>query len=166
MLDGVRVLFVDDCADEAEMYRLGLERLSADVVCAESVDEALATIASAPFDVVVSDVFMHDRSGLELARELRAAGVTTPAVALTGADKRLIGEETREAGFDEHCVKPCTPTELAVVLSRLVAESRMSGSVAMETCLRAREAVRRSQELRQTIRDERAQRRRDGSDGR
>jgi CheY-like chemotaxis protein len=77
MLDGLRVLFVDDYTDEAEMYRVAFELDGAEVVCAESVNEALEAIARASFDVVVSDVFLDGRTGLELARELRAAGMRT-----------------------------------------------------------------------------------------
>jgi CheY-like chemotaxis protein len=122
MLADVRILFVDDAVDEAEMYRVAFALDGAEVVCAESVDEALEAVARASFDVVVSDVFLAARTGLELARELRAAGVTTPAIALTGADLGLIGREVLEAGFDEHRAKPCTPCELAVLIARVLPE--------------------------------------------
>jgi DNA-binding response OmpR family regulator len=128
MLADLRILFVDDAPDEAEMYRVAFALDGAEVVCAESVDEALEAVARSSFDVVVSDVFLYGRSGLELARELRAAGVTTPAIALTGADARLLGPEAHEAGFDAYCAKPCLPTQLAAVIVGLLRRAQAAAA--------------------------------------
>jgi DNA-binding response OmpR family regulator len=110
------------------------------------------------FDVVVSDVFLDGRTGLELARELRAAGMRTPLVALSGADQSLMGAAARAAGFDLYCRMPCTPCELADVISSLLARCRETMAAATQTYVAAQEVVRQARANLEQIRREHAER--------
>lgn len=120
MLDGIRVLVVDDDESQSEMYIAALELFGAEVAPATSVDEAIEALATQRFDVVVSDVGLPERGGYDLARELRQAGVTLPAVALTGWIEPGGREVALAAGFDEFFTKPCSLLELASTIARLV----------------------------------------------
>jgi DNA-binding response OmpR family regulator len=125
VIQGIRILYVDADLVEAEMYALALGAQGAFVTVAPSVEEGLATFASAPFDVVVTDLAMPGRDGYDLARSLRAAGADVPIVAVTAweANDR---DRVAEAGFDEHCSKPLPPSELAEIIAAVIARTKVA----------------------------------------
>jgi DNA-binding response OmpR family regulator len=69
----MRVLVVDDHAEARETMRSMLQVLGHDVVEAGDPEAAVAAFGRHAVDVVVVDVVLPDRSGVELARALRAA---------------------------------------------------------------------------------------------
>ncbi len=122
-LTGVRVLVVDDEADARALIKRLLENCQASVTAASSVEEALALVNSASFDVIVSDIGMPQRDGFEFAQELRLLppekGGRTPAVALTAFARSEDRTRAMLAGFDVHVAKPVEPSELCAVVARL-----------------------------------------------
>ncbi len=120
MLDGIRVLLVDDDEGQNEMYALALGALGAAVSSAASARDAFEALEREPVDVVVCDLMMPDHDGYEFARGLRADGSELPMIALTGWDGGDRREKALEAGFDEFCVKPCAPSDLARIIKRLL----------------------------------------------
>jgi CheY-like chemotaxis protein len=103
-LDGVNVLVVDDIADCRAVCRDILVLLGAVVVEASCVDSALTIVAETGPHVVVSDLSMPGRTGFDLVASLRALGVTTPVVGVTGSpDDR---DRAAGAGFDRCFLKP------------------------------------------------------------
>ena len=123
LLEGVRVMVVEDEADSREILSTMLREWGADVTTAPSAPEALNALAAEAPDVLVSDIGMPGMDGFELIRELRRRGSgnggTVPAVALTA----YAGEESRRqalaAGFEEHVAKPAEPQELLNAVARL-----------------------------------------------
>jgi two-component system CheB/CheR fusion protein len=126
MLDGVHILFVDDREEDADLYATLLSIRGARVTVALAASDALELSGRERFDVVVSDISLPDRTGYELLRALRERGVRAPAIALTGWSGDRDRAEAFEAGFDEHCAKPCPPSELAGVIARVVSRSKVS----------------------------------------
>jgi two-component system response regulator QseB len=109
----VRVLVVEDDEVLGDGLRvgLGLEGLTADVV--GSCDEARAAAALYDHEVIVLDVALPDGSGLDLLREWRAAGQTTPILLLTArnlVEDRIAG---LDSGADDYLGKPFDLNELA-----------------------------------------------------
>jgi CheY-like chemotaxis protein len=119
----LRILLVEDHVDTADMIAtvLGLE--GHDVAATGTVAAALAAVArDGLFDLVISDLGLPDRSGLDLMRELRASGCGLPGIALSGfgADHDL--EQSRDAGFSAHLVKPAEPHQLLEAIQRVARE--------------------------------------------
>ena len=83
-----------------------LERQGHEVRTAGDVATALELARREPFDLLVSDLGLPDRSGLELMRELRIEGKLLPGIALSGYGQEQDFEQSREAGFEIHLVKP------------------------------------------------------------
>lgn len=109
----MRVLVVEDdeVLGDGLKVGLGLEGLTADVV--GSCDEARAAAASHDHEVIVLDVALPDGSGLDLLREWRAAGETTPILLLTARsliEDRIAG---LDSGADDYLGKPFALNELA-----------------------------------------------------
>ncbi|HST49932.1 ATP-binding protein [Jatrophihabitans sp.] len=107
-----RILLVEDNADmRAYLSRL----LAADgwqVEATGSVDEALA--ASAVPDLVLSDVMLPGRSGIELVKLMRANPMLAriPAILLTARAGAASAAEGLQSGADDYVVKPFVPEEL------------------------------------------------------
>jgi DNA-binding response OmpR family regulator len=99
-----RVLFVDDEVTVSRATGRLLARMGFDVVMAETPLEAMALAHDETIDVVVADIHLPKFSGVELAHELRAAGLDAPILFISGDPKALDAAGT--AGFARTSVLP------------------------------------------------------------
>ena len=115
-----RLLVVDDDRDIRELLRGQLVRAGFTVETAGDVREAEAILTARAIDVVVLDLTLPDRDGMELCRELVAAA-SRPAILIVSARDaaadRVIGLET---GADDYLVKPFEPRELVARVRNLL----------------------------------------------
>jgi two-component system OmpR family response regulator len=117
------VLIVEDDEVLGKALSRGLEESGHRCTWMKNGASGLASGLSQKSDVVVLDLMLPDRSGLEILRELRAQGIRTPVLILTAlgsVDERVDG---LNAGADDYLVKPFSFPEL---LARLTAISRRS----------------------------------------
>lgn len=120
-----RVLIVDDSVVMRQMVQYTLRSAGFEVVEAADADEALRVARAGAFDLVVADVFMPGRTGVELVRDLRAMPrfALTPILLLaTGSDAEL-KEAARRAGATGWIPKPFDP-ETLLRTARLALASR------------------------------------------
>ncbi|WP_040168427.1 response regulator transcription factor [Microbacterium gorillae] len=106
-----RVLYVEDDAVIAEMTRDVLAEAN-DVVWESTVAAARTAAHSEAFDVLVLDRRLPGGDGLELLRELRGAGVRTPALMLTALDSVADRVAGLDGGANDYLVKPFDFDEL------------------------------------------------------
>jgi two-component system, OmpR family, copper resistance phosphate regulon response regulator CusR len=128
-----RVLVVEDQQTLLQNLARGLEGEGHDVVAACTGEEAGVHASSGPFDVIVLDLMLPGKSGLDVLRELRAGGSGTPVLILTARDSiddRVLG---LDSGADDYLVKPFAFAELLARLRVLLRR----GSSGRETVLRA-----------------------------
>jgi CheY-like chemotaxis protein len=124
MLEGVRLLVVEDDADSREMLITAFEQCGAQVSVAASASEAVEVLQRATPDAVVCDIGLPGEDGYAFIRKVRAVeaqgGSRIPALALTA----YAGPEDRQkalaAGFDTHVPKPAAPAELVAKVALLV----------------------------------------------
>jgi CheY-like chemotaxis protein len=116
-----RVLVVDDTRDSAFILSKLLEILGHRVLTATSAAAALESARRQRPDVVISDIAMPDMDGYELARRLRReAGMEgVVLVALTGYGQDGDRQRAKEAGFDQHVVKPVSLETLQMLFASL-----------------------------------------------
>jgi DNA-binding response OmpR family regulator len=91
------------------------------VETASDGDEAFARASGESFDLIILDVMLPRRSGFDVCRDLRAAGVTTPILMLTArgqVDDKVAG---LKLGADDYLTKPF---EMAELLARVEARVR------------------------------------------
>jgi len=117
---GARVLLVEDNPINALLARTLLKREGAEVDRAASGQEALAAVSAATYDLILMDLRMPDLSGVEVSRQLRARGVTTPIAALTADAFEDDRRAALAAGMNDFLVKPLTETALRAALARWV----------------------------------------------
>ena len=115
---GARILLVEDNPINALLARALLTREGCDVEHAISGEEAMAAAAIGAFDLILMDMRMPGLSGEETARRLRAAGITTPIVALTANAFEDDRHACLAAGMDDFMVKPVSPDTLRAALTR------------------------------------------------
>ncbi len=128
-LAGLRVLVVDDQGDARELISTILEQYGAEVRVAESTAEALRTLRSEEFDVLVSDIGMPVEDGYSLIERLRAMRdrpdiAVLPAVALTAYARSEDRKQALSSGYDVHVAKPIDPGRLVSAVVRLTRRKR------------------------------------------
>ncbi|HEX5128223.1 MAG TPA: PAS domain S-box protein [Usitatibacter sp.] len=115
-----RVLVVDDNADAAQTLEMLLKSLGHEVQVANDGRQALEAASQFRPDIVLLDIGMPGMSGYEVARRLRSLeppGRPVRIVAVTGWGQDLDRQQSREAGFDVHLVKPVDIHQLESVLA-------------------------------------------------
>ena len=123
MLEGLRVLIVEDQPDTLEMLEASLAAWGADVSGALTVGQALKSITEFRPHVLVSDLGLPVEDGYDLIRKVRALepefGGLVPAIALTAYARAEDRKHALAAGFQIHMTKPVEPMELAIVIAGL-----------------------------------------------
>lgn len=119
----MRILLVEDDALNVELFESALESDGHEIVT-ERDGAAGEQRASDQFDLVLLDVQLPKKNGLEVCRSLRARGLRIPIVALSAS---VLPEEvarTKAAGFDDFLSKPISPRDLRAAVRRVGATPR------------------------------------------
>ena len=119
----MRILLVEDDQMNVELFESALETDGHEIVT-ERDGAAGEERASDRFDLVLLDIQLPKKDGLEVCRSLRARGLRMPIVALSAS---VLPEEiarTKAAGFDLFLPKPISPRDLREAVRRLGPNSR------------------------------------------
>jgi len=120
-MDERRILVVDDEAKMRRIIELSLKNMGHSVVQAEDGVEALAALDGAPFDLVLTDLRMPNKDGLELLRELRARGDEVPVIVLTAYGTIESAVEAMKLGACDYIIRPFEMETLELAVSRALA---------------------------------------------
>ena len=117
------VLFVDDDQGIRELNARTLKARGFDCHTAADGEEALAKLEQAPFDLVVLDVIMPRREGIQTLIEIKRRWPQTRVIAISGGGR--IGPDdflglAREFGADATLAKPVTPSTVAETIRRVL----------------------------------------------
>jgi CheY-like chemotaxis protein len=115
-LGGLRVLVVEDDAENRRVLATLLEAYGADVLGVGSCADALDAYEAYRPSVLVTDVWLGGPSGFSLVGELRARGERTPAVAISAVGSRA---EARANGCQAYLAKPVRARALAETVRAL-----------------------------------------------
>ena len=111
-----RILLVDDNADAITMLRDMLTDLGYQVAVAYDGPQALSALESFQADVAVIDIGLPVIDGYELAGQIRGDGHVPRLIAMTGYGQPADRVRSRQAGFDEHLVKPVDVAALIAII--------------------------------------------------
>ncbi len=111
-----RLLVVEDNVDARQTLRTLLETLGHEVHEAADGEAGVAAALERRPDLVFVDIGLPRLDGYEVARRLRAAKLAARLVALTGYGRDDDVQRAREAGFDEHLLKPATLEQLRAAI--------------------------------------------------
>jgi len=122
----MRILVVEDESKVADALREGLEDERYDVVVERTGEAAFFRVNTETFDVVLLDLTLPGRDGLEILRALRQRRMETPVLVLTARyslEDRVTG---LDAGADDYLVKPFAFAELLARIRALVRRGRVA----------------------------------------
>jgi len=136
-----RVLVVDDEASVRESLRM-LLKTDCDVATAGGVDEALTALAEHRPDLVLLDLLMPGRSGLELLSELQERGTPVPVIVLTATASVAMAVEAMKLGASDFVTKPFEIDALRIKVRQLLERNAL-----VDELERLREQVAERQSL-------------------
>ncbi|HEY9786291.1 MAG TPA: response regulator transcription factor [Candidatus Obscuribacterales bacterium] len=122
-----KVLLIEDDSELTSMIVSWLEGERHLVEVALDGIEGMDKIRFNQYDVIILDLSLPHRSGLDILKEFRQERGTTPIIILTGRQKVSDKEEGLDAGADDYLTKPFSMKELSARLRALLRRSRMSG---------------------------------------
>ncbi len=116
---GLHVLVAEDNPLNQATLREQLERLACIVTLAHDGDEALGLWDGETHDLLLTDVNMPHMNGYELARELRARGMTAPIIGITANAMSDEEQRCKQSGMDACLVKPMNLATLSSLLDKV-----------------------------------------------
>jgi CheY-like chemotaxis protein len=119
-----RVLLVDDEVMVRRTLCIMLERGGHEVKEAQDGDEALQIFAELQPDLVIMDIFMPNREGVETIAQLRGAGVDTPVIAISGGDRAgamMFLDTAKSLGATITLQKPIRSADLLAAVDKCLA---------------------------------------------
>lgn len=121
VLDGVKVLLVDDDWDILEAFQMLLELHGANVTAAASAEAAMVAFERSRPDVLLCDISMPGSDGYDLMRQIAARDPALPAAALSAFAEPPDPGRARAAGFRKQLCKPIEAAGLVAVVLELAA---------------------------------------------
>jgi signal transduction histidine kinase/CheY-like chemotaxis protein len=115
----LRILVVDDEPEFVAVLRDALLQSGHEVAAADGADEAMNRVAHDDFDVILMDLGLPKRNGLEVIRAMRGEGISSKIVLMTGWDSEAVSGDPRVSFCDTLLQKPFRRRELDGVLSSL-----------------------------------------------
>ena len=114
----LHILVVEDHTDTGRTLARLLTREGHDVCIAADAETALKVYDNERFDLVISDIGLPDKSGLELMRDMQARRPVS-AIALSGFGMEDDIVRSRDAGFQTHLTKPVNVVSLMECIRRI-----------------------------------------------
>ena len=122
----MKLLIAEDELDLAEALAAFLERNKYTVDVVNDGEEAYYAASGGDYDAVILDIMMPKRDGIQVLKQLRSEGNTTPVMMLTAKGEKRDRITGFDSGADDYLPKPFDTDEL---LSRLRAILRRKGEI-------------------------------------
>jgi DNA-binding response OmpR family regulator len=118
--DSRQILFVEDTSDTRDLVEFSLKGEGFNVVTAQTADEGLVQARTQNFSLILLDIGLPDKDGLELCREIRRFDQTTPILFYTAFAELLDEQEAYKAGAQGCLRKPEDTARLGEVARELI----------------------------------------------
>jgi two-component system, OmpR family, alkaline phosphatase synthesis response regulator PhoP len=115
-----KALIVEDEKHIVELLSIHLKDLSLDVDTANNGKDGLEYALNNDYSVILLDIMMPEKDGIEVCRELRGAGVKTPVLMLTAKSEEFDKVLGLEIGADDYLTKPFSVRELIARVKALL----------------------------------------------
>lgn len=125
MSEQVRVLVVDDEDRIRRLLKMYLERENYRIEEASDGDQALSMALNNNYEVILLDLMMPGKDGIEVCRELREFK-STPVVMLTAKGEEANRVQGFEVGADDYIVKPFSPREVVLRVKAVLRRAKQS----------------------------------------
>ncbi|MEN6627800.1 MAG: response regulator transcription factor [Candidatus Sumerlaeia bacterium] len=119
----MKVLVVEDETRIAQFIEMGLREQGWAVDVRHRGDDALATVESHAYDLIVLDIMLPGRDGLSILRQLREQGNHVPVILLTARNALNERVEGLQLGADDYITKPFYVEELIARIQAVIRRS-------------------------------------------
>lgn len=117
--DSRQILFVEDTSDTRDLVEFSLRSEGFEVTGAQTANEGLSLARTQTFALILLDIGLPDKDGLELCREIRRFDQTTPILFYTAFAELLDMDEATKAGAQGCLRKPEDTARLGEVAHKL-----------------------------------------------
>lgn len=119
------LLIVDDDPNTLASLARAFRLAGHDATVADRASRALELVRAQSFDLIFSDVVMPDKDGITLLEEMRAAGVTTPVVMMSGQATLDMAIRATRLGAHDFLEKPLSTEKLLLTLETVLKLKRL-----------------------------------------
>lgn len=120
----MRILIVEDEPSVGRSLQRGLAAERIDVTLAASGEEGFYLVLSEIFDLMVLDLMLPGRDGIDILRALRGRGLSTPVIVVSARDAVEDRVRGLDVGADDYLVKPFAFEELLARIRALLRRGR------------------------------------------
>jgi DNA-binding response OmpR family regulator len=120
----MRILVVEDEQKVANALKEGLEGESFDVILAPTGEDAFFRVNTEKFDLILLDLMLPGRDGLQILTTIRKRGLETPVLLLTARDTLEDRVTGLNSGADDYLIKPFAFEELLARIRALLRRGR------------------------------------------
>ena len=154
----MRILVIEDEPKVARALNAGLQRAGYEVTVSATGEEGFFTASAQAFDLILLDLMLPGRDGLEVLGTLRRRGVKTPVLILTARDSVEDRVQGLDSGADDYLVKPFAFPELLARIRVLLRRGRPDealrlGLADLDMDLLTRKVTRGGRALELTVRE-------------
>ena len=115
-----KALIIEDEKHIVELLTIHLQDLHLEVDSANNGKDGLDKALSGKYSVIILDIMMPEKDGIEVCRELRGGGVQTPVLMLTAKSEEFDKVLGLELGADDYLTKPFSVRELIARVKALL----------------------------------------------
>lgn len=120
----MRILFIEDEHKVAEAVKEGLEHEGYQVDLASTGEEGFYLLHTKTYDLLLLDLMLPGRDGLEILKTIREKGLSIPVLILTARDALEDRVEGLDSGADDYLTKPFAFPELLARIRVLLRRGR------------------------------------------
>jgi DNA-binding response OmpR family regulator len=116
----ISILLIEDEPDVVDFVKKGLGEESFEVSVALNGKDGLEMVLNNPYDIVLLDIMIPEKNGIEVCKEIRGLGIQTPILFLTALntpDNIALG---LNSGADDYLVKPFKFNELIARINAIL----------------------------------------------
>ncbi|MBY0505656.1 MAG: sigma-54 dependent transcriptional regulator [Bryobacteraceae bacterium] len=128
ILDAVhgRILVIDDEADIRESLEALLTLEGYQVELASTANEGIARVEATQYDLVLLDLMLPDKSGIDVITELRERDNETPIFLITAYGSIEVAVQAVKAGANDYFSKPWNNDKLVIEIGRMISARRLA----------------------------------------
>lgn len=125
----MKILIIDDEVNLLKLLHLSLSDAKTQVTTADTAAKGLEAFKNDVFDMVLCDIGLPDRDGLEVLAELKSSSPDVPVVMITAHGSIQTALTAMKNGAYDYIQKPFEPEEIRIVAERAVRENKLRSDV-------------------------------------
>jgi DNA-binding response OmpR family regulator len=131
----MQLLIVEDNPSTLKMLAFLLKNEGYTVHAVSNANTGLEMLRNEPIDLLVLDVMLPDKSGLQICKELREEGITIPILVISALGRRDDKLAALDGGADDYMTKPFDPSEVVARVHSLIRRTQPTLAPQLQTML-------------------------------